>query len=104
MQVTKETPSATQVKLTVKANPDELASIKKVVLKRLGQEVKLPGFRAGKAPAELVEKQLNSETYQAEFLNEAVNQLFMQAIKNESVKLTSEPSISITKYVPFETL
>src|SRR5581483_1547163 len=104
MKVSRESLSPTKLKLTVIADQPALDDLKAIVLKRLSSNVKVPGFRAGKAPAELVEKQLDDSLVQSEFLNEAVNQLFEQAIKSEKLKVIAEPQIAISKFVPYAQL
>ncbi len=96
--------SDTEVLLTVQAEETELTPIKQVVLGRLAHSVKLTGFRSGKAPLELIEKQLDPSLLQTEFLNDAINQLYPQAIDAEKLRPADRPEISITKFVPFTTL
>lgn len=104
MQIKRETLSPTTTKLSVTADAPELDQIKQIVLSRLSQDIKLPGFRAGKAPANLVEKNIDQNVLQSEFLNEAVNQLYEQAVRSEQVRIAAPPEINITKFVPFTTL
>jgi trigger factor len=104
MQIKKEQLTPTKVTLTVVAEADELASLKQEVVKELGSSTKVSGFRAGKAPAHLIEKQLDPTRLQTEFLDAAVNQLFVTAIRHEKLRPVAQPSISITKFVPFTTL
>jgi trigger factor len=104
MQITQETLSPTLVKLTVSANEAEMEPIKRLITEKLGNNVKLPGFREGKAPANLVEKSIDQSLLQNEFLNEAVNALYSQAISDKKIRAVKEPEVSITKFVPFSQL
>ena len=104
MQIKRENISPTEIKLTVIADKSELDSIKSIVLKKLSGDIKVPGFRAGHAPVNLIEKQINPATLQNEFLNDSVNQLFEQAIVHEKIRVINQPEISITKFVPFSTM
>lgn len=104
MQVQREQISDTNVKLTVTADDPILQQVKLAVLKRLGEEVKVPGFRQGKAPANLLEKHLNPSQLQSEFLDQAVNHLYVQALQHEKLRPVAQPEIAITKFVPFTTL
>ena len=52
-----------------------LQEVKQLVLRHLAKHVKTQGFRQGKAPLSLVEKQLDPATLQTEFLDEALNRL-----------------------------
>ena len=104
MRIARETPDPTTVKLTVTAEPAELEPLKEQVLKQLAKGVKVPGFRPGKAPASLTEKQLDPAVLQTEFLQQAVNQLYVEAASREKLKPATQPQINITKFVPFATL
>lgn len=94
----------TKVKLTVSAEPAALESIKQEVVASLGQNAKVQGFRAGKAPSHLVEKQLDQQLLQGQVLEQAVNQLYVDAVQQHNVRPAAQPEISITKFVPFSTL
>ncbi|HEX4774135.1 MAG TPA: trigger factor [Candidatus Saccharimonadales bacterium] len=104
MQAKLEQLEPTKTKLTVTADPAELEPIKQAVLRQLGQNVKVPGFRAGKAPANLLEKQLDQSVFQTEFLERAVNDLYVKAIDEQRLRPVAQPQISIVKFVPFTTL
>lgn len=104
MQITRTQPSATLTKLKVKAGQDELSETKQAVLTSLSASVKVPGFRPGKAPANLVEKQIDPTAFQSEFLDQAVNRLYVEAVRRENLRPVAQPKIEITKFVPFTTL
>lgn len=104
MQVKHSNPTTTEAVVTIVATQAELDSIKTSVIKRLSHQIKLPGFREGKAPLELVEKNLDQTLVQTEFLEEAINQLYPQAIQAEKLRPVDRPEISIKKFVAFTTL
>lgn len=104
MQVKKEQLAPTKVKLTVSAEPALLNSLKQQVVENLGQNVKVPGFRPGKAPANLVEKQLDPSALQTEFLEQAVNRIYIDAVQQEKLMPVAQPQVNIGKFVPFTTL
>lgn len=104
MHVTTTYDEDTKVTLTVVAEPAELATVKAHVLKSMSKNVKVPGFRQGKAPAHLIEKQLEPDYLQSEFLNHALNDLYGQAIDQENLRVVAQPEVSVTKFVPFDTL
>lgn len=105
MQVKKLPLSNTSVKLSIVADQATLDVVKAHVLKHLAaQHVKMPGFRAGKAPLALVEKQVDPSLLQSEFLDESLNRMYLQAIKAEDIRPVEQPKISVKKFVPFTTL
>lgn len=104
MQITREQVEPTKVKLSVVADQAALTSLKQTVLERIAQNIKVPGFRPGKAPAPLVEKQVDQAQLQAEFVDEAVNKFYVHAIEQEKLRPVASPEINLTKFVPFSTL
>ncbi len=104
MQIKKNYLSETEVSLTVIAGADELQKMKDHVLRRFQARLKLAGFREGKAPLALVEKNVEQSQLQTEFLEETINQLYPQVIHSEKLRPVARPEISITKFVPFTTL
>ncbi|HET7320096.1 MAG TPA: trigger factor family protein, partial [Candidatus Saccharimonadales bacterium] len=104
MQVSKEKLSPTSFKLTLVADQKLLDSVKHKVLKHLAEHAKLQGFRQGKAPLELVEKSVDQTVLQRDFLEEAVNELYVRAVEQEKLRPVTQPQISVTKFVPFATL
>jgi trigger factor len=105
MQITTESPDKTHIKLTISGEAKELADIKEHVLKELAQNIKnVPGFRKGKAPLAMVEKQINPDLLQTEFIEHAVNDLYGKAVTKEDMRVVGQPKIELTKFVPFDTL
>jgi trigger factor len=104
MQVQRDNLSETKVKLTVMADQQQLDTTKEYVVTSLGRNVKVQGFRAGKAPSHLIERQIDQSTLQTEFLERVINNLYINAVQEEGLRPTNNPEISITKFVPFTTL
>lgn len=104
MQITRENLSPTNVKLTVAATQEQLDAIKQEILAKLRRSLKLPGFREGKAPLSMVEKNVDQNILQSEFLEHAVNHLYGDVIEQEKLRPVTQPQVSISKFVPFTTL
>lgn len=94
----------TLVVLEITASPEELAKVKNKVLHILAPRVKVAGFREGKVPMEVVEKNIDDATYQSEFINEAINTLYIAALKEERIRPVDQPQVSVKKFVPFTEL
>lgn len=104
MHITRTDLTKTRIKLTITADENELKVIKDRVVKKLGKNAKIAGFRAGKAPLNVIEKHLDQSNLQSEFLEEAINILYTQAVSKESIKSIGQPEVSLSKFVPFTTL
>lgn len=104
MQITRKNSTPTQVKLTITADTELLSSVKKQVLQELAKQVSITGFRPGKAPLSVVEKNVDQNALQSRFLDDALNRLYVQAITDEKLRPVSQPRVSVTKFVPYSTL
>jgi len=105
MQVNSQTISKNKTKLTIIADHTELDSMKKHILEHHFQnDVKVAGFRQGKVPLELVEKNADPNQVQGQFLDEIVNDLYSKSVIQNKFKVIDQPKIEITKFVPYSQL
>lgn len=104
MQVSKKNLSDTKVKLTLAADAELMEAEKKKVLLEFARNLKIQGFRPGKAPLNLVEKSVDPARLQSEFLEHAINRLYLAALDSENLRPVTQPGVKITKFVPFESL
>jgi trigger factor len=104
MQVTRSNLSDTKIKLTLIADQAQLDNAKRQTLKALSKDIKLAGFRQGKVPLELVEKNANPSLLQQDFLERAMNTMYGQALDEEKLRPVAQPQVTVTKFVPFTTL
>lgn len=104
MSSTKKQLSPTKVQLTFAGEAKDLAPYKEQALRELAKDMKIQGFRPGKAPLNLVEKQANPALLQNEFLERAVSGLYGKALDEYKLRTVAQPTISIKKFVPFDAL
>jgi trigger factor len=104
MQVTKKNLSDTKVQLTLVADAELLSHVKEEVLRHFARTTKIQGFREGKAPLNMVEKQADPVRLQSEFLDRAMSRLYSDAISEHKLRPVAQPEVKITKFVPFDTL
>lgn len=102
IQITRE--KDTKAKIDLSATPEELAEVKKKVLKKLAPSVKVAGFREGKVPMEVVEKNIPQEQLQSEFINEAINTMYIEALREERIRPVSQPQANVKAFVPYTQL
>lgn len=104
MQVNRKNITETVIHLDIVAEPAELAKYKTHILEKLAPEVKIQGFREGKAPLNVIEKNLDPQKLQAEFVEDVINHLYGDAIRKENLRPVDNPKITMKKFVPFTTL
>ena len=104
MQVSRKDQSETSVQLTLTADAKLLDAAKQEALKHVAKNLKLQGFREGKAPASLVEKSADPATLQSEFLDIAMNRMYGAALDEEKLRPVAQPKVTVKKFVPFTEL
>ncbi|HSX31739.1 MAG TPA: trigger factor [Candidatus Saccharimonadales bacterium] len=104
MQVTKKNLSDTKVQLTLAADAEQLAAAKQETLQHFAKDIKVQGFREGKAPLHMVEKHVAQPQLQADFLDRAMNRMYAQALDDETLRPVDQPQVKVTKFVPYDTL
>jgi len=104
MQISREQLNPTTVKLTIEVDADLLSGAKLQVLKRLGRDMKLAGFRPGKAPIGMIERHADANLVQSEVMQEAMNAAYGQALDQEKLRPVDQPQVTLNKFVPYTTL
>jgi trigger factor len=93
---------ATSAEITVTLNKEDLESARLKALARLAGEMKIAGFRKGKAPANVVEKHVDANELASQTLDVAVRVALPKAFKSTKVQPISVPQVDVHKYVPGE--
>ncbi len=91
-----ETLEDNRVKVSVEVDESEFDTAVDAAFKRIAREVRLPGFRPGKAPRRLLEAQLGHMVGREEALREALPDYYAKAVVEHDVDVISSPEIEIT--------
>lgn len=86
-----------KVQMTVEVDANTAEARFQEVLKEFRRAARLPGFREGKAPADLVEKRFAEEARE-EVLKSLIPEVYHQSVHSEKVSPVSLPKISDVKY------
>lgn len=84
-----------KVKLSVEVDAAEFADDQAIMFRQLAKELKLPGFRKGKAPRSVIEARLGKEYTRRRTLEEALPRYCSQAIVEHQVDAISAPEVDI---------
>lgn len=84
-----------KVKLSVEVEPAEFAGDLDIMFRQLAKELKLPGFRKGKAPRSVIEARLGKEYTRRRTLEEALPRYCSQAILENQVDAIAAPEVDI---------
>ena len=97
MKSTVEQLSPTRVRLNVEVPFDELEPDFERAFKQLAKQIRLPGFRPGKAPRKLLEARVGRGAVLEQVVNDALPGRYSQAVSETDVKPLGQPEIDITK-------
>ena len=85
-----------RIKVTVEVDEAEFNAEIDAAFKRIAKEVRLPGFRPGKAPRRLLEAQFGHLVGREEALRSALPDYYAQAVVEHDVDVIAPPDIEIT--------
>ena len=86
-----------EVKLTFNIEAEKFEEAMKKVYAKTAKYFNIPGFRKGKAPMQLVERQYGSAIFYEDAFNELVPEIYDNAIKENNVEAVSKPNIDIVQ-------
>jgi trigger factor len=98
-----------QVKLRVEAEPDQLDEAKRRAAKRIAKNTKIPGFRPGKAPYHIIERNVGEAVILEEAIELLVKDLYPKAIEEAGIEpygpgqledITTEEQVAFEFIIP----
>lgn len=100
MKHTRKNLSPTKVQLSIALDSSDLATIKKLTLTKLSKNMKVAGFRAGKVPVSVAEKNIDPTTLASHLVEDAVNAYVIEAITAEDLRALDSPQVEVTDFKP----
>ena len=85
-----------KVRLSVEVPAAEFEKAIDAAFRKLASEVKIPGFRPGKAPRQLLEARLGAGVAREQALRDAVPEYYAEAIAAEDIDVIAPPEIDLT--------
>jgi trigger factor len=104
MNYTRKNLSKNQIEVQVVSEVSELKDAQKKAIARLGKDVKVPGFRAGKAPENILAMHIGESRLSDETVNEVVNRALVDILVKEQIQPLDRPNVKVTKFVPLQVL
>ena len=92
-----ETLTDNRVKLTVELDEAEFETEVEAAFKRIAREVRIPGFRPGRAPRRLLEAQLGPQAGRVEALRASLPDYYARAVVEHDIDVIDMPEIEITE-------
>ncbi len=97
MKSTVEQLSPTRVRINVEVPFEELKPDFDAAYKTLAQQIRLPGFRPGKAPARLLEARVGRGAVLEQVINAALPKKYSEAVTEADLRPLGQPEIEVTK-------
>lgn len=88
------------IEIEVTLDPEEVKNFYQEALAAIGRETTVSGFRTGKAPLELVEKQVGKIKILETAAEEAVHHTYHEIIEKEKIKPIDQPKVELLKLAP----
>ena len=92
-----ETLSPTRAKLTVEVPFEELKPSLDAAYKKIAKQINIPGFRKGKVPPMVIDRQVGRGAVLDEAINDALPKLYVQALQDNDLQPLAQPEIDVTK-------
>ncbi|HEX6931635.1 MAG TPA: trigger factor [Streptosporangiaceae bacterium] len=89
--------SPTRVRLTVEVPFDELKASLDHAYREVGRQVRIPGFRPGHVPRQVLDQRVGRGAVLEHAINEAVPEFYAKAVQDAHVTALGQPEVEITK-------
>ena len=96
MKATVEPLEGNKVKLSVEVEEGEFEKALDSAFRKIAREVRIPGFRPGKAPRKLLEARMGADAARQEALRDALPEYYAEAVKTTEIDPIAPPEIDIT--------
>jgi trigger factor len=96
--------SPTRAKLTVEVPFEELKPSLDAAYQKIAKQINVPGFRRGKVPPAVIDRQVGRGPVLDEAINAVVPQQYMAALQEHDLEPLAQPEIEVTKFEDNESL
>lgn len=96
MRSTVEPLEGNKVKLSIEVEAGEFDKAVDAAFKKIAKEVRLPGFRPGKAPRKVLEARFGTQAGREQALQDALPEYYTAAVIEHDVDVIAPPEIDIT--------
>jgi trigger factor len=100
MQTTVESTEPHTVKLTIEVPEEELDKDLDRTYRAIANQIKIPGFRKGKVPKQIIDTQIGRDAILEEFVSSSVPAYFRQAVNEEDLAPITDPEIDVQQLEP----
>jgi trigger factor len=99
-----ETLSPTRAKLTVEVPFEELKPSLDAAYQQIAKQINVPGFRRGKVPPMIIDRQVGRGAVLDQAINEVVPKKYVEALQENNLVPLAQPDIEVTRFEDNEAL
>jgi trigger factor len=92
-----ETLGPTRAKLTVEVPFEELKPSLDKAYQTIAQQINVPGFRRGKVPPMVIDRQVGRGAVLEQAINEVVPQKYVEALQSHDLQPLAQPEVEVTR-------
>jgi trigger factor len=96
VKTTVEPLEGNKVKLSIEVDEQEFERAVDAAFKKIAREVRVPGFRPGKAPRRLLEARIGTSAGRVQALNDALPDYYLDAVRTHEVDVIAAPEFDVT--------
>ena len=96
VKATVEPLEGNKVRVSVEVDEAEFDKAIDAAFRKIAREVRIPGFRPGKAPRKVLERRLGSNVGREQALHDSLPEFYAQALSDHDVDAIAPPEIDIT--------
>src|SRR5690242_19604675 len=96
METSVESLEGNKVRLHVAVTAQEFEKAIDAAFRKLARQVKIPGFRPGKAPRRILEARLGTDLAREQALQDALPDYYAEAVEDQGLDAIAPPEIDIT--------
>lgn len=100
MKITRNNLPQSKVELKIELNAEDIHPHLIETAKHISQHLNIPGFRPGKAPYDMVKRQVGEEKIFQDGLDDIINGSLIKAMQQEEVYPYGEPELKLEKITP----
>jgi trigger factor len=89
-----------RVQLEITAEEEESTEAMRRAVRKVGNQITVPGFRKGKAPKAMIEQMYGPEVFLEEANRFLMSDLYRQALEREDLVPVGDPSVDISSSEP----
>lgn len=98
MQTTVEEIGKNRVRLTVEVPTADVEKILNRTYRRLAGEIRVPGFRPGKAPRSVIDQRLGKDFVRSEALKDLLPDSYAEAVRSTDIDVVAPPEIDVKSF------